>query len=132
MEYEIKKLVLFQPLFFSVQSTNSQEKMTIYTSKATKKNIAPQLEEYLTNPIFCGGASDKKDKEIPKGIYLFLQGNFSTTQQLNNAAEALWLEMLWQELDPLDDKIYIRELVHGNEKLIQLFRAIKCEQEDTL
>ena len=65
-------------------------------------------------------------------MLLFLQGNFSTTQQLNNAAEALWLEMLWQELDPLDDTIYIRELVHGNEKLIQLFRAIKCEQEDTL
>lgn len=126
MEYEIKKLVLFQPLFFSLENTDSQDKMTKFTTKATKKNISPNLDEYLVDPSFCGGATEKGSEDIPKGTYLFLQGTFSTTQELNKAAEALWLEMLWQELDPLDDIIYVRELAHGKENLNQLFRAIAC------
>ena len=61
---------------------------------------------------------------IPAGLYAFVQSDY-TEGDLTQAAEALWLECLWEEYEPLDDTIYLRELEHGDRTVFQLFRKIK-------
>lgn len=130
MEYHVKKLQLFQNLSYSKTSTFIEEKMIKYTTLVDKKNLEPKPEDYLVNPHPCGNiikneAPLPQDTEcIPAGLYAFVQSDY-TEGDLTQATESLWLECLWEEYEPLDDIIYLRELEHGDRTVFQLFRKIK-------
>lgn len=130
MEYHVKKLQLFQNLSYSKTSTFMEEKMIKYTTLVDKKNLEPKPEDYLVNPHLCGNIIKNEDplpqdtECIPAGLYAFVQSDY-TEGDLTQAAEALWLECLWEEYEPLDDTIYLRELEHGDRTVFQLFRKIK-------
>jgi len=128
MEYDVKKLMLFEDIFYSenADSINS-EKMTKYISKVSKKDMNPKLEDYLTSPVFCGFISSSKtdgQSSIPKGTYAFIQSIFESEESVFKAAEALWLECVWQEYELVDNFIYLREIPHGDKMVFQLFRQI--------
>ena len=62
---------------------------------------------------------------IPKGKYLFLQGIGSKDdfEIIEKAAEALFLEALWQEID-LKDEVFVRFLQEDKKTVFQIFREI--------
>lgn len=140
MEFEIKNLSLFNDLIFSKSESNpvmKTEELTVYTNDVAKNETNPDRHKYLTNGRWCGygllpGENLKAgmiaDGIIPKGKYLFVQFFLETdNEQLQQniqeaAAEALFLEALWQEIT-LDDTVYVRTLDEGGKKVCQLFRG---------
>lgn len=127
LKYEIKKLKLFEPLCYSPTKSHGNESMTRYTTFVGKKDLYPNKADYLTNPIFCGYEDSLGKEQIPCGTYAFVQGFASQSDKLD-AAESLWLECVWQEFNPLDEIIYLRELNHGNDVVFQLFRRIEATE----
>lgn len=126
------------------------ERMTRFETQVDKRNLEPQLEHYLCNGIFCGqgipsnidgsveviipeGISRQQLQQIPAGTYAFVQSEYpphATSPQVLRenqlrAAEALWLECLWEEWETADTFVYLREIPHGNHTVFQLFRRIR-------
>ena len=125
MEFEIKKLVLYEPLNYSTKEQNSEEKMTRFTTKVNYKTMEPIKEDYLTNPEFCGYAAEQNaENEIPVGTYAFVQWIDKPEINMQDVAEALWLDCVWKEYKVTDNTVYLRELPHGQYKVFQLFREI--------
>lgn len=133
MEQEIKKLVLFEPLFYSKDAANNGEKMSRFTTKVNAKCMEPVLEDYLTEGVFCGYSTDCEDKateRIPAGTYAFVQWSSESNMTAESMAEALWLECVWQELQTVNNTLYLRELSHGEQSVFQLFREIKADSDN--
>lgn len=127
MGLEIKKLVLFEPLRYSTNNADSEEKMTKFTTNVTAKTMNPLPQDYLTQPVFCGANTNSRTDytaEIPAGTYAFVQWSQKEKLRLESVAETLWLECLWQEFQPKDNTLYLRELPHGDFSMFQLFREI--------
>lgn len=137
MTYDIKRLTLLEPLHYSPAAPQEGEKMTRYTTRVGKKDMNPRAEDYLVEPFFCGhmaqASGERADSGnngtdngfmIPAGVYAFVQGETGVHSPLD-AAEALWLECVWREYEPLNDTIYMREIPHGGGTVFQLFREIK-------
>lgn len=161
MDYEIRRLELFKDLLYLPAQESAEarknppeniegERMTRFETPVDKRNLEPQLEEYLCNGIFCGqgipsnidgsveliipeGVSRHQLEPIPAGTYAFVQCEYppheTSPQVLREnqlkAAEALWLECLWEEWEPEDNFVYLREIPHGSTTVFQLFRRIR-------
>lgn len=131
MKYSVKKLKLFEDLRYSAAAPASAvgEKMVRYTNKVTRRDMEPQKGDYLTAPVECGNAVDAGsprggDEElIPAGDYLFLQGN-SESDDLYAAAEALWLDAVWNEVTLDEHTVYVRYLGEDGRTVFQIFRPI--------
>lgn len=118
------------------------ERLTRFCTQVNIKNLEPTDEQYLCQGEFCGyGIPSNTDGSIevelpegmdasslqciPAGTYGFVQSDYASDKNPIKAAEALWLEFLWEEWEAADDQIYLRELPHGNTTVFQLFRRIK-------
>jgi len=146
MTYNIKTIKLFQDLTFSKnENCNKNESLTIYTNGVSQKDMAPNKAMYLLDRDFKGWANCKpfKGTGIPKclpkllapteyaiqiGSYFFVQGVQPAEELKQNvvfteAAEALYLESLWQEI-ALDNCVYMRKLKENKNIIFQLFRKI--------
>ena len=116
--------------------------MTQFHTQVDKKNLEPTADQYLCEGNFCGyglpsntdgsldavlpaGIDTRSLKKIPAGTYAFVQRNYDSDESPLKVAEALWLEFLWEEWEPADDIVYLRELPHGNSTVFQLFRRIQ-------
>lgn len=126
MTYEVKKLRLFQPLFYSPDGDKCGDEMTRFTTRVNKRTMHPHTEDYLTEPVFCGSASANGTEQIPAGTYAFIQGTGCKQEEIIAAAEQLWLECVWEEYEPVNAIFYLRKLDHGDETIFQLFREIKA------
>lgn len=141
MTYRVKKLQLFQDLTFSAASENEDETLTRYTAGVGVKDMDPRLQDYLTEPVFCGGAVPPKEDDallsdksgasdsaetvrLPAGTYAFIQGVYENETALFKAAETLWLECIWQEFRIQDSTVYMRKLKENDIVIFQLFRRI--------
>lgn len=130
----------FHPPTLSADFTG--ERLIRFETQVDKKNLEPKLKEHLQKGIFCGygipsntdgsievvlpeGIESSKLEKIPTGVYGFVQGDYSAEETPLGAAESLWLEFLWEEWEPADKYIYLREIPHGNTTVFQLFRQIK-------
>ena len=140
MEFEIKNLSLYNDLVFTKDESNpvmKTEELSIFKNKVEKNDTNPDRRNFLTDGNWIGyglvpgeelKAGCKPDGVIPKGKYLFVQffidANDERLQQemRSAAAEALFLEAVWQELT-LDDTVYVRTLDEGGKKVCQLFRG---------
>ena len=140
MEFEIKNLTLYNDLVFTKDETNpvlKSEELSVFTNKVRKNDTNPDRHLFLTDGSWSGyglipqeNLNDgcKPDGVIPKGMYLFVQFFIDAKDERiqqdmkEAAAEALYLESLWQEL-PLDDTIFVRTLDEGGKKVCQLFRG---------
>ncbi|OJF76777.1 MAG: hypothetical protein BKP49_05490 [Treponema sp. CETP13] len=146
MNYKPKKVELYQDLTFSKdEKCFKNESLTIYKNTVSPKDMDPKKENYLVCKEFKGWANCKPftgtgiptgkpkllaptDFLIPKGAYLFVQGLQPKEESEQNlifaeAAEALHLESLWQEIR-LDNCVYMRKLKENGKILFQLFRKI--------
>ncbi len=118
------------------------ERMTRFFTQVDSKNLEPTDEHYLCQGEFCGyGIPSNTDgsievelpdnidpsilEKIPAGTYGFVQSDYASDKNPLKAAEALWLEFLWEEWKPADNSVYLRELPHGDTTVFQLFRQIK-------
>lgn len=126
MAYAIKILTLYKDLFYSLDSTNTNESLTIYTNTVTKSDTNPSLDDYLKDDFFCGYVcTDQTNTVLKKGKYLFIQEIFTSDETVKKAAEELYLESLWQELSFVDNKVYMRKLEEDGKTVFQLFREIQ-------
>ncbi|MCM1321372.1 MAG: hypothetical protein NC041_05985 [Bacteroides sp.] len=75
---------------------------------------------------------------IPAGMYLFTQGacgNFSEdefpqpNEQMQNAAEAVYLESLWLEKTFAGSDVYVRVIKKSGGAVFQIFRQLAKTQE---
>jgi len=135
-----KNLTLFENLSFSTKTEDNSyisklECLYKYENKVKKSDTNPNIKMFLTNEIFCGyGFYGEKSENhiddemnfIPKGKYLFLQGIGSKEdfEIIEKAAEALFLEALWQEID-LKDEVFVRFLQEDKKTVFQIFREIR-------
>lgn len=126
----------------AVPSGFTGERMTRFYTLVDSKNLEPSEEQYLCQGEFCGygipsntdgsievvlpeGIDASNQERIPAGTYGFVQSDYANDKNPLKAAEALWLEFLWEEWEPADNIVYLRELPHGDTTVFQLFRQIK-------
>ena len=135
MAFSIKILTLYKDLNFSTNSnieTEKNERLEIYRNGVSRHNMSPALDEYLKDGIQCGFAlpkdsTAKADYAIKAGKYFFVQGN-AKKDSLNEAAEALWLESIWQEQALDMETVYIRYIKEDGNEAFQIFRKVAAEQ----
>lgn len=140
MKYEIKNLTLFNDLLYTTEITNEvlkTESLFICKNCVAQNETNPKIEDYITNKTYIGNGYYPLENEssnntnvlisgtIPCGKYLFVQGNYDNenTVEISSAAEALFLESIWQK-KRLEDTVYLRTLKEDNKTIFQLFRRI--------
>ncbi|MBO4437946.1 MAG: hypothetical protein J5798_01230 [Spirochaetaceae bacterium] len=131
MAFSIKILTLYKDLNFSTDSnieTDKNERLEIYKNGVSKHNMSPALDEYLKDGIEYGFAlpkdsTAKADYAIKAGKYFFVQGDLKK-DNINEAAEALWLESIWQEQTLDMDTVYVRYINEDNHEAFQIFRKV--------
>lgn len=141
MEYEVKRLTLFEPLVFAIikqhgsaQGTDApQEELFMYRTAVTERDMNPDRNRYLTDETYCGTAvlphcgiqctSAAQQTRIEPGRYFFVQGQYTSHADITDAAEAIHLELLWQEVRPADGVFYLR-LLNEHGRIFQLFRRL--------
>jgi len=146
MDFNVKKIHIYQDLTFSKSNKcYKNESLTVYKNGVSKTDLEPNLKKYLLEKEFKGWANympykgtgipkslPKKlaptESKIEQGVYLFVQGVQPENEKkipiiLAQAAEALHLESIWQEIS-LSKCVYIRKLKENNKVLFQLFRKI--------
>ena len=131
MAFSIKILTLYKDLNFSTDSnieTDKNERLEIYKNGVSKHNMSPSLNEYLKDGIECGFAlpkdsTAKADYAIKAGKYFFVQGDLKK-DNINEAAEALWLESIWQEQTLDMNTVYVRYIKEDAHEAFQIFRKV--------
>jgi len=139
MDFEIKNLTLYNDLVFTKDDKNpvmKTEELTIFKSGVKKNDMNPEQSRFLIDGRWIGYGlvpetellpGNEPVGVIPAGKYLFVQfflDENDEKQHMFEAAEALFLEASWQEVD-LKDTVYVRTLAEGNKKVCQLFREIQ-------
>ncbi|MCK9169695.1 MAG: hypothetical protein M0P01_04710 [Treponema sp.] len=116
----VKKLVLYDDIVCSTTDDTGSGILRICSASVTKHNMEPKPEEYLSKyKQYAAGMSSS----IPAGSYFFIQGLLQPDRQIFSddgtpdetvykAAEELWLEYVWQEIEPVDNTVYVRILTH--------------------
>ena len=131
MAFPIKILTLYKDLNFSTDAgieTCKNERLEIYKNGVSKHNMSPALDEYLKDGISCGFAlpkdsTAKPDYAIKADKYFFVQGDLKK-DNINEAAEALWLESIWQEQTLDMDIVYVRYINEDDNEAFQIFRKV--------
>lgn len=143
MNYQVRHLKLFEPLNFSVKnktqdffSQNNEEELISFVNKVPAKSTNPNKKDFLTQKKYLGSKtnfSDKNVNQIKSAEYFFVQ-YFLTEEDscderkvlslLEDLAEAIFLESLWQEITFYDDVIFVRKLKEENCSVFQLFIKI--------
>lgn len=123
MNFIVKKLTLFN----SVQENIGR----IFKCKCQSCNPESAEENAIKLIDFKQGET-LEESNIPSGLYFFVQFFLDseelteeTKETLASAAQEIYLESLWQEIDFVSDTIYIRKLEEQNKFVFQLFREIK-------
>lgn len=140
MNYEVRRLKLFEPLNFSIKENSSQdfskendEELVCFINKIPANSINPNKKDFLTQKKYLGTKANENDLQVNQilpGNYFFVQyflseKDFSDKTKidylLEDLAEAIFLEALWQEVSFADETIYVRKLKEGNCSVFQLF-----------
>ncbi len=117
MNYQVKNVELYNAIICDKEIDNGNGILRLCTTTTTLKNLEPQKKDFIKFDCI------PTILEIPKGCYLFVQGlikedAFTNKKiphiELYKAAEELWLEFLWQNIKPLNNKIYVRLLLNEN------------------
>ncbi len=148
MEYTVRLLTLYRDIYYCAPGTensgaesaqlNSDETLSLYRSGAGPKQFDAEKRLHLLDGKFCGYAAAAGNTHIsdhvrgghdritvlPAGKYLFTQGLYSDMDAMLTAAEEVWLESLWRDITPLNDRVYIRTVVEDNRKVFQVFRQV--------
>ncbi|MFI3257455.1 MAG: hypothetical protein R3Y36_04070 [Spirochaetales bacterium] len=139
----MKNLTLYKNLLYTKNETipvNKTESLWCYQNKIAQNDLEPKKENYLVDGQFMGWALQNKPETncvpqdctaIFEGKYLFIQGITESCHSqaechefFTQAAEALYLESLWQEILLDTEKVYIRHLQEDGKNVFQLFRLI--------
>ena len=140
MNYEVKRLKLFEPLNFSIKensiqdfSNENEEELVCFINKVPANSVNPNKKDFLTQKKYLGTKAQESDSQINQiapGNYFFVQyflseKDFSDKNKidslLEDLAETIFLEALWQEVTFADNTIYARKLKEGNCSVFQLF-----------
>ncbi|MFA6855920.1 MAG: hypothetical protein WCR31_01810 [Treponema sp.] len=116
----VKNLILYEDIVCGTTDDTGSGILRICSASVTKHNLEPKPEEYLSK--YRQYASGRQ-LSIPAGTYFFLQGLLQPGHQtfltdgtpdeiVYKAAEELWLEYVWQEIEPVDNTVYVRILTH--------------------
>ncbi|MGI5173895.1 hypothetical protein H0R92_09895 [Treponema sp. OMZ 840] len=150
MKYTVKILTLYKNLCYATESGLPLDKTDFlysYTCAVQNNDLSPRRSRFLTKPRFEGYAlSNAKSQESGTGLlagrYFFLQAPVpqecimcksaeaekKRLAEYRLAAEYMYTEAIWNEIDFCDDKIYIRTLTEDNAAVFQLFRKIGTER----
>ena len=143
MNYQVRHLKLFEPLNFSIKSegqnfftSDEEEQLISFINKVPANSTNPNKKDFLTQKNYLGSKaeiSEKNINQIKSAEYFFVQ-HFLTEEDscdekkvlslLEDLAEAIFLEALWQEINFYDDVIYARKLKEGKCTVFQLFVKI--------
>ena len=119
MNYIVRTLELNRSIFAQegVIAPDGTSAIYEYRSGVAKNDLEPAPENHLTGGIpVC---------EIPAGFYFFTQATGpATDKEYREAAEAVWLESLWQGITFKNDRILIRILSEDLKIVYQLFREV--------
>jgi hypothetical protein len=125
MEYTIHALHLHRDITLPENgpAPDGTTKLYAYRSLVAKNDLEPTKADHL--------AGRTPVREIGAGQYLFTQGPLPDEKEeeaFRDAAEAIWLEALWQEAELADDKVYVRILAEDSKTVFQVFRRATRKQ----
>lgn len=141
MNFTIKILNLYKDLCYTTQNdaeVNKTETLMCYRNGVAHNDLDPCKENYLLDGQFMGWAIKNEVEQkinsddcttICAGRYLFLQGIVPKNEKdlpslFVQAAEELYLESLWQELELDAKRVYMRKLEEDGCQVFQFFRTI--------
>ena len=132
------KNAFFQDFF----SQNNEEELISFVNKVPTNSTNPNKKDFLTQKKYLGSKANFLEKnlnQIKAAEYFFVQ-HFLTEEDsreekkvlslLEDLAEAIFLEALWQEITFYDDVIYARKLKERNCSVFQLFVKINEVSEN--
>ena len=83
MNYDVKRLKLFEPLNFSIKensihdfSNENEEELVCFTNKVPANSINPNKKDFLTQKKYLGSKAQENDlqiNQISSGNYFFVQ-----------------------------------------------------------
>ena len=138
MEYEILRLNLLSPLFYSPDNgadpfncpEDGERLFCFKLNQAQYLNFEPDKEGFIGSLIFSGKALDEGDTELkgeaslelPAGNYMFAQEKrLLNRDEIIDMAIEIQSETLWQRLKP-EGKLFLRYLYEDGNWVTQLFR----------
>lgn len=128
MKYTVHNLELNRAITLTDGKPAADGTIAIYTfqSLVADKNLEPAPADHLA------GRADAT--EIPAGFYLFTQGDNALNAEAawRDAAEAVWLESLWQDVTFKNARILVRILEEDSNTVYQIFREIERKKEQPL
>ncbi len=119
MKYIIRKLELNRPISLPDGKPAADGTCAIHECRSlvSINDLEPSPADHL--------AGDTAVTEIPPGNYLFTQGcDAEDRTAWRDAAEAVWLESLWQEAEFKTDSILVRVLSEDSKTVFQIFREV--------
>lgn len=128
MKFIVRNLQLNRSICVPSDSPAPDGTTAIYAFRSLvgANNLEPRPTDHLAHGERVG--------EIPSGFYLFAQGTAEgpgTGVTLNepepswrDAAEAVWLESLWQEAKFKNDRVLVRILSEDEKSVFQIFREV--------
>ena len=138
MNYAVHKLLLHRDIAVSANGIAKDGTVAIlaYRSLVEKGDLEPESESHL---VRCETGED--GVILPAGRYLFTQGLSAGGENVisgkkreeaerdwRDAAEAVWLESLWQEVEFKTDRIFVRILSEDSKTVFQIFREIGVQE----
>lgn len=141
MAFLVRKLHLLEDLYYFCDADESvsedleknstidrSEKLYAYKTTVDKKNLEPKPEDFLREKKFLGYRTfDTGDFSLAKASYFFVQAQEPNETAFQKAAEAIYLEALWQNIRFVDDLFYLRILEEGGKMLFQILRTIETK-----
>jgi hypothetical protein len=126
MEFTIHALHLHRDITLpeTGPAADGTSELYAYHSHVKKNDLEPAKADHL--------AEGSAIREIKAGYYLFTQGLLpeeSREDAFRDAAEAIWLEALWQEADLPSDRIFVRILSEDSKTVFQVFREAARRQD---
>lgn len=128
MKFIVRNLQLNRTISVPADSPAYDGTTAIYAFRSLvgANNLEPDPADHL--------AHGERVFEIPSGFYLFAQGAAESSAagmspgdpepSWRDAAEAVWLESLWQETKFKNDRILVRILSEDEKSVFQIFREV--------
>jgi len=138
MNYTVHNLLLHRDITVPAEGIAKDGTVAIlaYRSLVEKGNLEPEGACHLAR---CETTGD--GDILPAGRYLFTQGLSAGGEDVisgknreeaerdwRDAAEAVWLESLWQKMEFKTDRIFVRILSEDSKTVFQIFREVVKEE----
>lgn len=121
MNFEIHSLELHRDIVLPPDAPAADGTIALfeYRSDVSERDLEPDPARHLTD--------GRPVSVLPAGTYLFAQGLLDSAEPerlFREAAEAIWLEAIWREIELKKNRALVRVLSEDSKTVFQVFREL--------